>query len=115
MTADASEDNFLSRERALLGDDADQFASENDKLATVEDGDDDLLGGGFDSSANANAGGEEMSGFESSFPAIDTSNEVGNAPTSPWHSTRTKRWHVATGPVPHDFPPQNTSSSIYPV
>jgi hypothetical protein len=48
MTADASEDNFLSRERALLGDDADQFASENDKLATVEDGDDDLFGGGFD-------------------------------------------------------------------
>jgi hypothetical protein len=66
-------DDFLSRERALLGDDADQFASENDKLATVEDGDDDLLGGDF---SQANVGGQEMDGFESSFPAIDTTNEV---------------------------------------
>ncbi|EOA84741.1 uncharacterized protein SETTUDRAFT_163593 [Exserohilum turcica Et28A] len=65
-------DDFLSRERALLGDDADQFASENDRTATVEDGDDDLLGGGF---SQAPAGGDDMSGFESSFPAIDTSNE----------------------------------------
>ncbi|EMD97280.1 hypothetical protein COCC4DRAFT_72767 [Bipolaris maydis ATCC 48331] len=68
----AGADDFLSRERALLGDDADQFASENDRTATVEDGDDDLLGGGF---SQAQAGGEEMSGFESSFPAIDTTNE----------------------------------------
>ena len=67
-------DDFLSRERALLGDDADQFASANDKLATVEDGDDDLLGGG--TSFQANVGGEEITGFESSFPAIDTTNEV---------------------------------------
>jgi hypothetical protein len=65
---------FLSRERALLGDDADQFASENDKLATVEDGEDDLLGGDF--GGQANVGSQEMSGFESSFPAIDTTNEV---------------------------------------
>jgi hypothetical protein len=42
----------------------------------VEDGDDDLLGGG-DTSFQANVGGEEISGFESSFPAIDTSNDVG--------------------------------------
>lgn len=67
-------DNFLDRERALLGDDAAQFASENDKLATVEDGDDDLLGG--DTSFQANTGSQEMEGFESSFPAIDTTNEV---------------------------------------
>jgi hypothetical protein len=66
-------DDFLSRERALLGDDADQFASENDKLATVEDGDDDLLGGDF---SQAHVGGQQMDGFESSFPAIDTSNDV---------------------------------------
>jgi hypothetical protein len=67
-------DDFLSRERALLGDDADQFTSENDKLATVEDGgDDDLLGGDY---SQANVGGQEMNGFESSFPAIDTTNEV---------------------------------------
>jgi hypothetical protein len=72
----AGGDDFLSRERALLGDDADQFASSNDKLATVEDGDDDLLGG--DSSFQANAGNEEMMGFESSFPAIDTTNDVCN-------------------------------------
>lgn len=58
----------------MLGDDANQFASPNDKLATVEDGDDDLLGG--DSSFQANVGGEEIMGFESSFPAIDTTNEV---------------------------------------
>jgi len=34
----------------------------------VEDGDDDLLGGG--------GGGEEVTEFESSFPAIDSRNEV---------------------------------------
>lgn len=44
-------------------------------MATVEDGGDDLLGGDF----QANVGGEEMSGFESSFPAIDTTNEVCHA------------------------------------
>lgn len=68
----AGADDFLSRERAILGDDADQFASSNDKLATVEDGDDDMLGGA--SSFQAGTGGEEMLGFESSFPAIDTTN-----------------------------------------
>ena len=62
--------NFLDRERALLGDDADQFASENDRAATVEDGDDDLLGGDF---SQANVGGQEMSGFESSFTTNDVS------------------------------------------
>jgi hypothetical protein len=56
-----------------LGDDADQFTSETDKLATVEDGEDGLLGGDY---SDANVGGQEMSGFESSFPAIDTSNDV---------------------------------------
>ncbi|KAI9706468.1 MAG: hypothetical protein M1836_003474 [Candelina mexicana] len=64
--------SFLDREKAALGDDANQFASANDNFnpsATVADGDDDLLGGGGD------AGGEEMTGFESSFPAIDSGNE----------------------------------------
>ncbi|GBF61332.1 clathrin light chain [Trichophyton mentagrophytes] len=70
----ASEDDsdFLARERAALGDDADQFisASDNRPSATVED--DDLLGGG---------GGDDMvthddnSGFESSYPAIESHNE----------------------------------------
>lgn len=44
-------------------------------MATVEDGgDDDLLGGGGD--FQANVGGETMEGFEDSFPAIDTTNDV---------------------------------------
>ena len=45
---------------------------------TVEDDDDDLLGGGGSSyqSGGASMGKEEMSGFESSFPAIDSGNEV---------------------------------------
>jgi len=59
----AGADDFLSREKALLGDDANQFTN----AAFVEDGDDDLLGGG--------GGGEEVTEFESSFPAIDTRNE----------------------------------------
>lgn len=69
----ATADDFISRERAVLGDDADQFASSNDKLATVEDGEDDMLGG--DSSFQPSAGGQEILGFESSFPAIDTTND----------------------------------------
>lgn len=64
--------DFLARERALLGDDADQFATPADNAATA--GDDDLLGGGESHQAPAD---HEMGGFESSFPAIDTSNEVG--------------------------------------
>jgi len=58
-------DDFLTREKALLGDDADFFASGNDSAAFVDD-DNDLLGG---------EGGEEVTEFESSFPAIDTQNE----------------------------------------
>jgi len=67
-TFEGGADDFLSREKALLGDDADQFTSSNDNAAFVEDGDDDLLGGG-------GGGGEEVIEFESSFPAIDTGNE----------------------------------------
>lgn len=54
-----------------MGDDANQFATGNDNSAYVEDGDDDLLGGGGGSGGN-----EEVTEFESSFPAIDTQNEV---------------------------------------
>jgi hypothetical protein len=78
LVGDDVEDDFLSRERALLGDDADQFASANDKQALVEDGDDDLLGGDS-GNFQAHVGGEEMSGFESSFPNIDITNEVCSA------------------------------------
>jgi len=66
-------DDFLSRERAILGDDAAQFASAGDNAATGEDGDDDLLGGG--SYSGGQDGGEEVTEFESSFPAIDTTNQ----------------------------------------
>jgi len=66
--------SFLDRERALLGEDADQFATPQDsRLATVEDAEDDLLGGSgnFDSGDHA-----EMQEFESAFPDIDTTNAV---------------------------------------
>jgi hypothetical protein len=61
-------DDFLSREKAALGDDADLFASSNDDAVFAEPADDDLLGGGHD--------GEEVTEFESSFPEINTHNEV---------------------------------------
>ena len=76
--------DFLERERAVLGDDADFFTS-NDipahgQGAQVEDADDDLLGGdGEDFSAPAQASAsrdDDFDGFENSFPAIDTRNEV---------------------------------------
>ena len=70
-TFDGGNDDFLSREKALLGDDANQFATSNDNAAFIEDGDDDLLGGGGGSGGN-----EEVTEFESSFPAIDSQNEV---------------------------------------
>ncbi len=67
-------DDFLRREKAVLGDDANQFATPHDNLATVEDAvDDDLLGGGSTSAGNDIGG---MTNFESSFPAIDSQNEV---------------------------------------
>ncbi|KAG7007826.1 clathrin light chain [Physcia stellaris] len=69
------DDDFLQRERAALGDDANQFASTNDNAATVEDGDadDDLLGGSYNDAGGA--GGEDLTDFESSFPSVDTRNE----------------------------------------
>lgn len=71
-SAEPSADDFLAREKALLGDDANQFA-------TVEDGgdddDDDLLGGGGGNSGNAE--------FESQFPDLASPNSV-----SPVHVTR---------------------------
>lgn len=73
--------SFLERERALLGDDAELFAG-NDKpgAATVTDGDDDLLGddGDFTSAPAQPSGGaqHELNDFESSFPAIDSRNDV---------------------------------------
>lgn len=71
----AADDDFLARERAMLGDDANLFSTSNDNSATVEDGDDDLLGGS-DNYGGGQGGGEEVSDFESSFPAMGTRNEV---------------------------------------
>ncbi|KKZ59978.1 hypothetical protein EMCG_00820 [[Emmonsia] crescens] len=77
----AEGDDFLTRERALLGDDADQFATPNDQLqtsATVEDAaEDDMLGGGGgnDYQPGDSEGADIMGGFESSFPALESQNE----------------------------------------
>ncbi|KAK0626479.1 clathrin light chain [Immersiella caudata] len=60
-----SEDSFLKRERALLGDDAAQFASVEDSALG---GDDDLLGGGMGATSGSAA-------FETQFPDIATTNE----------------------------------------
>lgn len=68
-----SASNFLEREKALLGDDANQFATVED--AGFDD-DNDLLGGGLDSSAGAGAGLETSAAFESQFPDLSAGNEV---------------------------------------
>lgn len=60
-TAEPSTDDFLAREKALLGDDADQFATN----------DDDLLGG---------AGNNEQSTFESQFPDLTNPEAVSCLP-----------------------------------
>jgi hypothetical protein len=52
--------DFLSREKATLGADADLFASENDN---------NLLGGADEHAAATSA-------FESSFPSLESTNEV---------------------------------------
>ncbi|KAI1003921.1 hypothetical protein K3495_g4287 [Podosphaera aphanis] len=69
-----SPDDFLSREKAVLGDDADQFTTGNDNAAFLVDGSDDLIGTG----TGAYEESEEVSRIESSFPAIFTENENTN-------------------------------------
>ena len=75
-----TEGSFLDREREILGEDADLFTTTDDRqtaAAAVEDGDDDLLGGNdHDDRQPQISGGDEIDGFESSFPAISTQNEV---------------------------------------
>lgn len=78
----AAPGSFLERERAALGEDADLFAAgDKTNAATVADGDDDdLLGGDGDFTSgapNTSSGGQgDFDDFESSFPAIDTRNDV---------------------------------------
>ncbi|MCJ1276418.1 hypothetical protein MMC21_004223 [Puttea exsequens] len=77
FTDEAGEDDdFLARERAALGDDAAQFAGPGDKAATATDGDDDLLGGSGDDFGATQKEGEEITEFESSFPAMNTQNQA---------------------------------------
>ena len=83
VRGESSGGDFLERERAALGDDADFFNTTDtpsqNQGAQVEDGDDDDLLGGGDFSAPAPTSGaqdDDLNGFESSFPAIDTRNDV---------------------------------------
>ncbi|PSK42544.1 Clathrin light chain [Elsinoe australis] len=70
--------DFLARERAALGEDANQFSTGNDQMASVEDGDDDLLGGGGGDTSSYQPAptNNDIGDFESSFPTIDTQNEA---------------------------------------
>ncbi|KAI0445409.1 clathrin light chain [Xylaria telfairii] len=68
-----SADDFLARERALLGDDATQFTTGNESAA-LADTSDDLLGGG-DSADNAQ--------FESQFPNLASTEQAGAGITGP--------------------------------
>lgn len=76
----ADQDDFLARERAALGEDANQFATPQDHVAagTNVDTGDDMLGG------EQTAASQEIGEFESSFPSMDTQaqNEVRIGPGS---------------------------------
>ena len=73
-SAEPSTDDFLAREKALLGDDAQQFATNDD--AGVGSGSDDLIGGND---------AAQQSTFESQFPdlaspsAVSINNELTNS------------------------------------
>lgn len=62
----ATDDDFLARERAALGEDADQFATAQDHVGETVGGDD-LLGG--------DEPVEEIGQFESSFPSVESQNQ----------------------------------------
>ena len=70
-------DDFLTRERAALGDDADFFTSANDNTVSANVQEEDLLGGDYSGGQHEGHNtGEEITEFESSFPAVNTHNEV---------------------------------------
>lgn len=73
-SADASADDFLAREKAILGEDAEVFATAGDDVA-FNDGDDDLLGGGDGETAQ----------FEQQFPDLSGPNEVRFNPNAQYH------------------------------
>lgn len=86
---DDEEVDFLDRERAVLGEDAEQFTSgptveDDDEDYSENDNDGDLLGDDFADSSppTANTQGSRPAAddgddnFESAFPAIDMQNEV---------------------------------------
>ena len=62
----------MEREKAVLGDEARQFATVED--VDFDDGDDDLLGGGVGATGGNAA-------FESQFPDITSSNQVSLRPS----------------------------------
>ncbi len=81
-TTGPGEGSFLDRERAALGEDAELFSTTQDRAttsATVQDDSEDLLGGDDDfgepQPAPTTTNQEDLD-FESSFPAMDTQNEV---------------------------------------
>ncbi|KAI0598138.1 clathrin light chain [Biscogniauxia sp. FL1348] len=71
-----SADDFLARERALLGDDATQFATGTESAILTDPATDDLLGGGDTGVAASPA-------FESQFPDINAAAPSGGGLTGP--------------------------------
>lgn len=70
-SADPSADDFLAREKAILGDDADNFATADDSAA-FQTSEDDLMGGGD----LLGGGGDETAQFEQQFPDLSGPNEA---------------------------------------
>ncbi|KAI5919119.1 clathrin light chain [Camillea tinctor] len=71
-----SADDFLARERALLGDDATQFTTGTEAAVLTDAPTDDLLGGGDIAAAASPA-------FESQFPDINATEQSGGGITGP--------------------------------
>ncbi|ERT02370.1 uncharacterized protein SPSK_05469 [Sporothrix schenckii 1099-18] len=83
---EASGDDFLARERAILGDDANQFTTPGDSAAFTAGGDDNLLGG--DS--------VETAQFESSFPDLSAQNQAATTTITSGPSVDFKSGYNAT-------------------
>lgn len=93
-SADPSADDFLAREKAILGDDADNFATADDSAA-FQTSEDDLMGGGD----LLGGGGDETAQFEQQFPDLSGPNEVRVSwVLTPCRPTMTSRLSVASPP-----------------